>query len=211
MLKKLLFSIAALFVSFNIYAQSTDKFLSGVDYIEEPTKEALITSEKPVFIDFFWYGCGHCYAMKPQVKALVVKHQNKIVSKSYPATFDNWKSGAQIFFTLEEMGNLNTMHDKVFDELHLNKKNILKNEALLFEFIKANGLNTEKFKSVYSSFTIQTKVNKAMQATKQLNIESTPYFVIYYKGKTYKTSPSMVGGYDKTIAVLDFLLTKFSK
>ncbi len=211
MIKKILFSITALFLSFNIQAQSSDKFLPGIDYIEEPTKEAIVISEKPVLIDFFWYGCGHCFAMKPKIKELIAKHQNKIVAKSYPATFDNWKSGAQIFFTLEEMGSLQTTHDKIFDEIHINKKNILKNENLLMETIKANGLNAEKFKSMYSSFTVQSKVNKAMLATKQLNIESTPYFVIYYKGKTYKTSPSMTAGYDKTIAVLDSLLTKFSK
>lgn len=211
MFKKILFSITALFLSFNIQAQSAEKFVSGIDYIEEPTKEVLIVSEKPVLIDFFWYGCGHCYAMKPKVKELVAKHQKKIISKSYPATFDNWKSGAQIFFTLEEMGSLDSMHDRVFDEIHLNKKNILKNESALFDFIKSNGIKEEKFKSLYSSFTIQSKVNKAMLTTKQLNIESTPYFVIYYKGKTYKTSPSMVASYDKTIAVLDYLLTKFSK
>ncbi len=211
MIKKILFSITALILSFNINAQANDKFLSGIDYLEEPTKDAIVISDKPVLIDFFWYGCGHCFAMKPKVKELIAKHQNKIVAKSYPATFDNWKSGAQIFFALEEMGVINTMHDKIFDEIHINKKNILKNENLLMETVKSNGVSADNFKSMYSSFTVQSKVNKAMLATKQLNIESTPYFVIYYKGKTYKTSPSMTAGYDKTIAVLDSLLTKFTK
>lgn len=211
MFKKIILTLTGLILSFNIQAENINNIKPNIDYIEETTKQTLVSSEKPVFVDFFWYGCGHCYSMKPQVKQLVKKHEKNIVSKSYPATFENWKSGSQIFFTLESLNRIDSMHDKIFDEIHLNKKNILKNENLLLQTIKSYGINEKDFQSVYSSFSTQSKVSKAMQITKELNIESTPYFVIYYKGKTYKTSPGMTGSYEKTIATLDYLLSNFTR
>lgn len=195
----------------NVFAQEFKGLQEGQDYIKTPTKEVVVESKKPVVVEFFWYGCGHCFAMKPMSKELFKKYDKKIVSLSYPAAFENWKSGAQIYFTLEQMGVLSQMHDKVFEEIHVNKSNILKKDDDRNRFLKANGIDVEKFNSSYNSFSVTNKVTKATKIVTDLKIESTPSYVIYYKGSNYQVSPSMTKSYEKTIQVLDVIISTLSK
>lgn len=209
-LKSILFGLL-LSITSMAYSQEFKGIKEGVDYLKTPTKEVIIESKKPVVVEFFWYGCGHCFAIKPKSKELFKKYDKKVISLSYPAAFENWKSGTQIYFTLEQMGLLTQLNDKVFDEIHINHGNILKKEEDRNKFLKNQGVDVDKFNTAFNSFTVSNKVTKATKIITDLKIESTPTYVIYYKGSNYQVSPSMTKSYEKTIEVLDIILSTISK
>ncbi len=210
---KIKYIILSLLVSIGSLAQAQDfkGLKEGVDYLKSPEKESIVESNKPVVAEVFWYGCGHCFSMLPKSKALFKKYNNKIVEVPYPAAFDNWKSGAQIYFTLEQMGVANDMHEKVFNEIHVKQVNILKKAKERDNFLQVNKIDVNKFNSIYDSFSVNTKITKAKKIITDLNIQSTPSYVIFYKKNTYQVSPSLVGGYDRTIQVMDELLAQMTK
>lgn len=211
LMKKLLLA-ALMTISTFASASEFPNLVEGKDYTKSKTADVLVESkDKPVVVEMFWYGCGHCYAILPLSKELFKKHENKIVPAHYPVGFDGWASGVKLFFTLEQMNLLSTMHEKVFHAIHKEGKNLLKKDRDREEFLKANNVDPKKFNDIYNSFAISTKVTKAKNVTTNLKIESSPAYAVYYKGYTYQTSPALTNSYQKTISVLDTIITEQTK
>ncbi len=212
--KKTILISSLAFLSFSAYSQEFKGLTEGKDYLKAQATENIIDTKtnKPILVEFFWYGCGHCFAMKPLSSKLFDKYKSTVIGVKQPAGFDGWVTGTKIFYTLQNMNLLDSMHDKVFDEIHIKKKNILKKDDERDSFLKSNSVDVAKFNSFYNSFGMTAQLNKAKKITESLKVESTPAYVIYSGGYTYQVSPSLTGSYDNTIKVLDTILeAKVSK
>jgi len=181
----------------------------GTDYTKTQILETIKPSngQKPVFVEFFWYGCSHCFKMKDMSATLAKKYGSKIEYIKYPVGFPNWESGAKIFFTLEELNLEDKLHDKTFDEVHLNRNNILMDKKRLDTFLTKNGVDITKFNSIYNSFSVNSKWIKSQKMVVSHSITGSPNFAVYSGGYTYQTTPSLSGGYPKTIDNLDIILS----
>ncbi len=209
---KKLFLALLMTISTIAYASEFPNLVEGKDYTKNKTTDVLVESkDKPIVVEFFWYGCGHCYAMLPLSKELFKKYENKIVPAHYPVGFDGWASGVKMFFTLEQMNILPSMHEKVFHAIHKDGKNLLKKDSDREDFLKSNNIDVKKFNETYNSFAIANKFNKAKSVTTNLKIESSPAYAVYYKGYTYQTSPALTQNYQKTISVLDTIIKAQTK
>lgn len=151
-------------------------------------------------IEFFWYGCPHCYAIEPAVNAWMKTAPKDVVFKRVPA-FPNeaWGRDAVMFYTLEAMGLLDQYHQKVFDAIHKDKVNFA-NNAKRDEWLKANGIDPVKYAEVEKSFSVVSKVSRARQMTQSYKVDSVPRFIV--NGK-YVTSGEQAGGNDKIFPVID--------
>jgi protein dithiol oxidoreductase (disulfide-forming) len=151
-------------------------------------------------IEFFWYGCPHCYAIEPAVSAWLKAAPKDVVFKRVPA-FPNeaWGRDAVMFYTLEAMGLLDQYHQKVFDAIHKDKVNF-GNKAKRDEWLKANGIDPVKYAEVEKSFSVVSKVSRARQMTQSYKVDSVPRFIV--NGK-YVTSGEQAGGNDKIFPVID--------
>ena len=91
-------------------------------------------------LEFFWYGCPHCYSLEPSVAAWAKKAPADVVFKRVPAIpSDSWGEMAKIFYTLEAMNVLEQYHQKVFDAIHKDKVN-MNNKKMRDEWFAKNGL-----------------------------------------------------------------------
>jgi thiol:disulfide interchange protein DsbA len=151
-------------------------------------------------IEFFWYGCPHCYAIEPAVNAWLKTAPKDVVFKRVPAfPNESWGQMTVMFYTLEAMGLLDQYHQKVFDAIH--KQNVnLANKTKREEWLKANGIDPAKYAEVEKSFTVVTKVARARQMTQSYKVDSVPRFIV--NGK-YVTSGEQAGGNDKIFPVID--------
>ena len=57
-------------------------------------------------IEFFWYGCPHCYDLEPLIEPWARKLPADVAFRRVPAVFNNpqWTLDAQIFYSLDEIG-----------------------------------------------------------------------------------------------------------
>ena len=151
-------------------------------------------------IEFFWYGCPHCYALEPAVNAWLKTAPKDVVFKRVPAfPSEAWGRDAVMFYTLEAMGLLDQYHQKVFDAIH--KQNVnLANKTKREEWLKANGIDPVKYAEVEKSFTVVSKVSRARQMTQSYKVDSVPRFIV--NGK-YVTSGEQAGGNDRIFPVID--------
>lgn len=159
-------------------------------------------------LEFFWYGCPHCYSLEPAVNKWLQTAPKDVVFKRVPAVpSDSWGEMAKVYYTLETMGVLDQYHPKVFDAMHKSNLN-LSNRKIREKWLAENGIDPAKFAEVEKSFTVATKVNRAKQLTYAYKVDSVPR--VFVDGKYY-TSAEQAGGSERLFAVVDQLLVRARK
>jgi protein dithiol oxidoreductase (disulfide-forming) len=158
-------------------------------------------------LEFFWYGCPHCYHLESEVNAWLKKKPGDVVFKRVPAASGGWEPLASVFYSLEAMGLLEQYHQKVFDAIHKDGQN-LGNKNVREKWLKANGIDVAKYEEVEKSFGVTTKVQRAKQLTSAYRIDSVPRLVV--NGKYY-TSGEQAGSTDKIFPIVDQLIAMARK
>jgi thiol:disulfide interchange protein DsbA len=154
-------------------------------------------------IEFFWYGCPHCYHLEPSLNAWLKNAPKDVVFKRVPAAHGGWENLATVYYTLEAMGLLEQMHSKVFDAIH--KQNInLGNKKLRDEWLAKQGVDVAKYGDVEKSFAVMTRINRAKQMSAAYRIDSVPQLVVNGKyvvnGETGVPVEQWMASVDKAIA-----------
>ena len=210
MFKKFLLSLSLVLTSAVAMAQnaSTEVLKEGVDYaIVTPGNFNLAPeTSKPTFVNFFWYGCPHCFRMKPMVEELVKKYEGKINVVNYPVAFPKWESATKMFFTLQNEKLYTKYSDEIFNQIHTRGTPIHGSKEAFLDFMASKNENVQRLDKVYDSFAITSKAIVARDLTVAYKIDSAPSFAVIMNGTTYMVNPGMTKSYEKTIKNLDIIL-----
>lgn len=161
-----------------------------------------VTGDKVEVIEFFWYGCNHCYALDPKVSKWAAAHPNVTFRRVHTPLAPDWVSMTKAFYAMAAMNKLDKMHQKMFDAMH--KQNIpLDNTDILFDWVAAQGIDKEQFKAVFNSFAVQNKVKQAEKLAASFRLTGVPAIIVDRK---YITSLKLAG--DDVLVVLDQLVEK---
>jgi thiol:disulfide interchange protein DsbA len=156
-------------------------------------------------IEFFWYGCPHCYHLESSVNAWLKTIPPDVVFKRVPAyPSESWGELARMFYTIEAMGLLPQLHGKIFDAIHKDGLN-LANKKIREEWLHKNGVEPGKYNEVAKSFTVATNMQRARQMTMNFKVDSVPRVVV--NGKYY-TSGELAGTPERIFPVVDELIAK---
>jgi protein dithiol oxidoreductase (disulfide-forming) len=159
-------------------------------------------------IEFFWYGCPHCYSLEPEVAEWVKKAPADVVFKRVPAIpNDAWAATAQMYYTLEAMNLLGSHHMKVFDAIHRDRVN-LNNPKVRDEWLAKNGVDAAKYNEMAKSFSVATKLQRAKQLTAAYRVDGVPRIAV--DGKWY-TAAEFAGGNSRIFPVVDQLVAMARK
>jgi thiol:disulfide interchange protein DsbA len=151
-------------------------------------------------IEFFWYGCGHCYRLEPFVNAFVKNAPKDVVFRRIPAAPSaSWAELAQVYYTLEAMGLVEQLHAKVFDAIHKENLN-LSNRKIREDWLAKQGIDLKKYQEVEKSFAVATKMQRARQMTAAYKIDSVPQVIV--NGK-YVVSAETTGGTERIFPAVE--------
>lgn len=129
-------------------------------------------------IEFFSYGCIHCYDFEPFVKAWLKTKPDTVVFIRQPAVFQPpWKAYAKMFFTAEALGVLDKIHDDIYDAIH-KKKQSLQSEGDIAKFFAEHGVKEEDFAKAFKSFSVDAKMRQAETLSPSYGITGTPTLII---------------------------------
>lgn len=192
--------------------------VNGTDYRTLDKAQQTDSGKKVEVTEFFWYSCPHCSALEPALEAWVKKQGDKINFKRVPVAFrDSFIPQQKLFYSLEALGLVNSLHAKVFRAIHVERQP-LDTDKQIADFIAKQGVDAKKFAEVYNSFGIQSKVQRATQLQAAYKVDGVPMIAI--DGR-YITSPSIIGAslgnrpeailHDATLQVMDWLVTKSAK
>ena len=155
--------------------------------------------------EVFWYGCPHCYNFEPLAEAWEAEAPDYINYVKLPAALGrSWEPHAYAFYALEAMGELDKVHDALFDALAGERRPLNTPEALA-DFVAGYGVNAEKFLENYNSFGVRARVQQAQAKIRGARITGTPTMLV--DGK-YVVSASMAGSHENTLKVVEYLAEK---
>jgi len=166
-----------------------------------------IDGDKVEVLEFFWYGCPHCYQFEPKLSEWKKNKPDYVEFVRVPATFQPlWVLHARAYYALQLLGVGEEIHLKFFSEIH-NKKNYMKTIDALTVFVQENGVDRSEFIDAMNSFTVETNVRKATKLVTDYNLNGVPAVAV--NGK-YLISASMAGSYDNMIKIMNYLIEKES-
>ena len=161
------------------------------------------TTGKIEVIDFFWYGCPYCNDLQPALEAWIRHKPADVVLRRIPAVLrDTWAPHARIYYTLEALGEVERLHQRVYYGYHVDKLYMSKPEVMV-EWAVKNGIDRQKWLDAYSSPEVDRKVLRAKELSHLYNVQGTPSLVV--DGR-YLTSSNMVETVPGLIPVLNDLI-----
>lgn len=182
--------------------------VEGRDFVRLGTPVAVPGGGKIDVIEFFSYGCPHCYSFEPMLEQWIKRLPADVAFRRIPATFNAPFEGyARLFYALEAHGLAETLHKRVFAAIHVQRQRLDK-EADIAAFVNANGGDGAKVAESLKSFGVATKVRQAKQAAEAYKIDGVPTLGIH--GRWF-TSGSLTGGNDKALLVADHLIQRARK
>jgi protein dithiol oxidoreductase (disulfide-forming) len=203
-LNKLL-AVTALFMlgTIGLAQASVQQPQAGVDFKLVQPAQPTDQKSKIEVIEFFWYGCPHCFAFDPILEAWVKKLPADVSFKRVPVAFrPDFEIHSKLFYALEVLQASEALHKKVFDAIHIEQKKLDKPEALA-DFVAANGIDRVKFLEALNSFSVQAKVAKAKKTFVAYKIEGVPTMAV--NGK-FTTAATLVGNHQNALLMVDYLV-----
>jgi thiol:disulfide interchange protein DsbA len=129
-------------------------------------------------VEFFWYGCPHCYNLEPLIERWVKKLPPDVQFRRIPAVFnERWAHDATIYYAFEALGLLDKLHRPFFDAIHRDRLRTDDQQALA-EWLQKNGVEPKKFIETMKSFSVQSKARRAIQLTTGYKIDGTPALAV---------------------------------
>jgi protein dithiol oxidoreductase (disulfide-forming) len=174
----------------------------GYDPIEPPVATS-VPEGKTEVLEFFWYGCPHCYHMEPELQEWLKKKPENVEFIRVPAPLNSrWTAHSQFYYTAEILGMAEKLHAALFKAMHDEKRKIFDKKALI-AFAVEHGADEQKFTDAWNSFGVYVKVQNAKKLGEKYHLDGVP--AIGINGK-YITSGSRAGTYTKMFEVVDQLI-----
>jgi len=168
-----------------------------------PTKE----STGVEVLEFFWFGCPHCYAFEPAINEWAESKPDYVnFVREAPPLNPSWEQHSRTYYAAQALGIEDSMFDQMFDQIHKQRKPMRKPERI-GEFIESLdvGVSAAEFIKTMDSFTVNTAIERSMQRAQQAGIQAVPSVVI--NGK-YLTGNTLAGSHQGIIDVINELAAK---
>ncbi len=153
-------------------------------------------------VEFFSFACPHCNEFEPILEAWLKRKPPGIHFHRAPVPFlQNYVNFQPMYFTLEAMDLVDTLQQKVFDAVHIERQRLDKPEDIA-AFMAKNGVDAKRFMSIFNSFGVKAKVQQANQLMEAYGVEGVPTLIV--QGR-FETSPGTAKSPEKALAVVDYL------
>ena len=197
---KQIFMVLVLLCAAQAYAEPE----AGKDYQLLNPAQPTRSGNKIEVLEFFFYGCSHCYNLNPLMGAWEKKQPKDVELTYVPAIFNpTWEVSARTFYALEAMGLRARLHDDLFNAWNDNIE--LVDEASTADFLAKHGVDRKKFSDAYNSFSMQSQVMRAKQMGQIYGIRGTPTLIVDGRYLITGLHPA------ETIQVLSALVDKARK
>ena len=203
MLKNLMLSLSLLV--FTPLLATAQNYVEGENY--DLISPAVRTADpaRIEVVEFFWYGCGHCYNFEPLITAWKKTLADDVDFHGSPAIWNKpMELHARAFYTAQVLGVFDTMHPALFQAMNVDHKRLANEDEIQALFV-ANGVAAEDFSKAFNSFGVSSQVKQAAARAKAAKITGTPALMV--DGK-YHVSTRKAGNQADMLKVSDFLIEK---
>jgi thiol:disulfide interchange protein DsbA len=177
--------------------------MAGLDYTELKPAQPVETQGKIEVLEFFWYGCPHCYTLEPLLEQWIPTLPADAQFRRLPAVLNsNWANEAIAFYAFEALGVLGRLHRPFFDAIHRDRLKT-RDTTSLNDWLQKNGVEVKKFNEAANSFGVQSKVRRAAQLSTAYRIDGTPALAVHGR---YTVSAEQARTQKGMLAIAEYLI-----
>jgi protein dithiol oxidoreductase (disulfide-forming) len=179
------------------------RFKEGTHYQKiVPAQPTNAPPGKVEVAEIFWYGCTHCFSLDPALESWRAKAPGYVTFVRIPAMWnETTRMHARLFYAAELLGKLDELHSLFFREIHVNG-NQLNTVEKITAFFKQHGVSADEFQKAFSSFAVESKLQRADFLNRRYRVQSVPLIIV--NGK-YSTDITSAGGEPDLFALLNEL------
>jgi thiol:disulfide interchange protein DsbA len=167
----------------------------GTDYSLIVPPQAPTTAGKVEVIEFFSYGCPHCYHLNPLLTEWKkTKLPANAVLVKVPVSFGRreWGQLVRAYYTLEATGDLERLDAALFEAIHAKNQSLFDLDSLA-AWAAQNGVDANKFRTQFTSPEITAKALRAEQLSRDYKISGVPTLTVAGKYRAIgKDFPDML-------------------
>lgn len=193
------------------------RWKEGENYTSYPVAQPVSTPPGSVeVVEGFWYGCGHCYRLEPELEAWEKSKPDWIKLRRLPVIWNEvTREDARLYFAIESLGLVDKLHAEVFRQIHARGKpftvirggrvDAAATEKAARDFLLANGVSAEDFARHYRTFSTENKLRQAENLSRRYLLDHTPMIVVHGK---YLTDQEMAGGAQRLFELVNDLAAR---
>jgi thiol:disulfide interchange protein DsbA len=182
--------------------------LGQPNYSELNPPQPVESKGKIEVLEFFWYGCIHCYNLEPAIETWLKRLPPDAEFRRVPAVFNpRWGHDAAVFYAFEALGVLDKLHRPFFDAIHRDRLRS-DNPQAMAEWLQKQGIDPQKFTDTLKSFGVQSKARRAQQLTAAYKIDGTPAMAV--DGR-FTVSADQGGSREGLLATVSYLVDQARK
>ena len=160
--------------------------------------------EKIEVIEFFWFGCGHCFSLEQLIKDWKSEVSSEVDVFRLPVVWNaQTKTHAKLFFATETLQVPEAIQG-IFSAIHYNRKMMLSDKEII-PFFQGYGIQEDKYLAATNSFGLKNNLRKAELFAFKYGIKGVPAFIV--NGK-YKVSATREIGTEDLLDVVNYLIEK---
>jgi thiol:disulfide interchange protein DsbA len=88
-----------------------------------------------------------------------------------------WGQLVRAYYALEAMGELKRLEGAVFDAIHKDKQPLFTEDEIA-RWVASHGVDEQKFRSEFNSFSVSTKASRAEQVSRNYRVNHTPQLAV---------------------------------
>lgn len=202
MFRKFLLILVVMLASTAV-AAAEEGWEEGRHYQKLPTAVGTQSSDGIEVAEVFWYGCPHCYSLKPLLESWASDLPEDVNLVYVPAALNqSWAEHARAYYVAESLGVLDKVHDAMFEKLSDDPRALSDQESLA-DFFAEQGVDREKFNQAYNSFGVNAKMDRGQSIVRGARITGVPALIV--DGK-YTITAAMAGSHENMLEVADYLI-----
>lgn len=169
-----------------------------------PAQAVSVPPGRVEVLEFFWYGCAHCYASETAIAEWLKDAPAEVVFRRIPVTLNRgWEVMARAYYTAQQLGVLDTVHPALFEALHEQQRSLDTEEELAAFFTETAAIDAAAFREAYNSLEVASRVQQADLVARRYGIRGVPTMAV--NGK-YSTDAELARGYSEMVDVVDRLV-----
>jgi protein dithiol oxidoreductase (disulfide-forming) len=151
----------------------------GRDFTRLPTAQPADTPGKIEVIEFFSYGCPHCYELEPLISKWKTALPADVAFKRVPVGFGRpmWQNLGKAYYAFADMKVLPKVDDAIFAAVH-RQRLPLQDEKSILAWVAKQGIDAAKFAAAYNSFSVNTHMAQSERMVESYQVASVPSLVV---------------------------------
>ena len=170
-------SFALIFLALSTSLQAS--IIAGHDYVVLSTPQRQESNGKIEVVEFFSWGCPHCYEFYPMLSRWLSTLPKDAGFKRVPVGLGHpeWEALARAYYALQATGDVERLNSKIFEDIHRNHEWFY-DETSITAWVGKHGVNVAKFTEAFRSFNVNMTVGQAEQRAEDYRIPGVPTLAI---------------------------------